>query len=194
VSSTPIPRAIAFSPQAGIREALADVMEPAEMPQPWHVLYVKSRQEKALAADLETFGIPYYLPLLDKVTFYGSRRFRVQIPLFPGYLFMRGARDQLIVTERTRRLLRVIPVCDQKQISWELSNIQMALANGADLGPCRQLEKGWRVVVKSGPFQGLQGIVEARSPDNRLILQVGLLGQAVSMEIDKDLLEVVAPA
>lgn len=158
----------------------------------WHVLYVKSRQEKALGSDLERLGISFYLPLISKVTCYGSRRFRVQLPLFPGYMFLQGTRDDVIQADRTRRLVRSLPVVDQRQLGWELDNIRLALQRGADLGSYRPIQNGSRVYVKSGPFQGLQGIVENHAQANRLVLQVEMLGQAVSMEIDRDLLEVLA--
>jgi transcription antitermination factor NusG len=51
------------------------------------------------------------------------------------------------------------------------------------------LKKGVRVEVRSGPFRGLQGVIEGRASANRLILQVDLLGRAVSLEIDPTLLD-----
>jgi transcription antitermination factor NusG len=43
--------------------------------------------------------------------------------------------------------------------------------------------KGVRVEVRSGPFQGLQGVIEDRAKESRLILQVDVLGRAVTLEI-----------
>jgi transcription termination/antitermination protein NusG len=180
-------------PVTGLSTAKKDEIETApSCDAPWHVLYVKSRQEKAMAADLERLGISYYLPLQEKLTYYGARRFRVFLALFPGYLFMRGNRHELQAADRTKRLVRVIAVRDQQRISWELTNIRLALTNGAELGPCKLIQRGCRVCVNAGPFKDLEGIVEDRLPANRLILQVDMLGQAVSMEIDGDLLEVLA--
>jgi transcription antitermination factor NusG len=48
-----------------------------------------------------------------------------------------------------------------------------------------------RVEVRSGPFQGLQGVVEGRCANGRLVLQVETLGRAVSLEIDGALLDVL---
>jgi transcription antitermination factor NusG len=48
-----------------------------------------------------------------------------------------------------------------------------------------------RVEVRSGPFRGLQGIIEGRTPKDRMLLQVDILGQAVSVEIDGSLLDVI---
>jgi transcription antitermination factor NusG len=47
------------------------------------------------------------------------------------------------------------------------------------------------VEVRAGPFRGLQGVIDSRSKLNRLILQIDMLGRAVSLEIDAALLEPV---
>jgi transcription antitermination factor NusG len=53
------------------------------------------------------------------------------------------------------------------------------------------LQSGVRVEVRAGPMRGVQGIVENRIGVNRLVLQVKMLGRAVSVEIDPGLLEIV---
>jgi transcription antitermination factor NusG len=46
-----------------------------------------------------------------------------------------------------------------------------------------------RVEVRSGPFRGLQGVIEEVGRNDRLILQVQTLGRAVCLEIDGALLD-----
>jgi hypothetical protein len=74
-------------------------------------------------------------------------------------------------------------------MDWELRNLWLALGCGATLDPYPFLRLGRRVVVRAGPFQGLQGFVEERLTWDRLILAVEMLGQAVSLEIDGSLLD-----
>ena len=155
----------------------------------WHVLHTKSRQEKALSADLDALGIAYYLPLVMQVRYYGKRKAKVEMPLFGGYLFMRGTLDEAYAADRTRRVAGIINVADQQQLQWELVNLRKALESGRNLEPYPYLKKGMRAEVTSGPLRGLQGIIEDRAGVNRLILQVDLLGRAVSLEIDGALLE-----
>lgn len=157
----------------------------------WFVLHTKSRQEKALAGDLERMGVPCYLPLVSKVRFHGPRQAVVDEPLFPGYLFLRGTLDQAYTADRTKRVANIINVRNQDRIDWELRNLWVALGRGATLDPYPYLQLGRRVVVRSGPFQGLQGMVEERLTWNRLILAIEMLGQAVSLQIDGSLLDPV---
>ena len=155
----------------------------------WFVLHTKSRQEKLLADTLSTMGIAAYLPLVRQPRYYGRHKLSVELPLFAGYLFLRGSIDDAYSADRTNRVAKIIPVADQQRLDTELQNIQLALERGAELDLCQALTKGTPVEVRSGPFRGLQGVVEDRVKPNRLLLQVEMLGRAVSLEVDGALLE-----
>jgi transcription termination/antitermination protein NusG len=155
----------------------------------WFVLHTRSRQEKLVVADLTAQGIGVFLPLLTQVRYYGRRKLMSEKPMFPGYVFLRGAREQTYLADRTKRVANIITVADQQQLDWELRNIHLAITRQAPLDPYPYLQEGVRVEVRAGPFRGLQGIVEKRGQANRLLLQVDMLGRAMSVEIDGSLLE-----
>jgi len=155
----------------------------------WYVLHAKSRQEKRLAEALEAMQITYYLPLVKQVQYYGRRKAVVDMPLFPGYMFLRGSLENAYQADRTKRIVKIIPVPDQQEIDRQIKNIGLALANKVVLDPYPYLKKGIHVVVRSGPFKGLQGVIESRARNDRLVLQVATLSKAASLEIDGSLLE-----
>jgi transcription antitermination factor NusG len=157
----------------------------------WYVLHTKSRQEKAVADTLSAMGIAHFLPLTTQVRYYGKRKFTVELPLFPSYVFLRGTEMAAYESNKTKRIARIIHVSDQDHIDWELRNLYLAMETGASLDPFPFLTAGTRAEVRAGPFRGLQGIIDSRSRPNRLILQVDMLGRAVSLEIDAALLEPV---
>jgi transcription antitermination factor NusG len=154
----------------------------------WRVVHTKSRQEKALAEYLESRQIEHYLPLVRRVKYYGRRKFAVSMPLFPGYLFLRGGLEEAYLTERTDRVVRVIPVTDQAALEADLREVRFALDRNAGLEPTSAPEVGSWVEVRAGPFRGLRGVVERGMPEDRLILRVRMLGRAAELEIDRSLL------
>src|SRR6185436_18934629 len=89
----------------------------------WHVVHTKSRQEKALAEFLAGRAVEHFLPLVRTVRYYGRRKFTVALPLFPGYLFMRGTREDWFLAERTDRVARIIPVADQSGLEADLTQV-----------------------------------------------------------------------
>ncbi|MCH7572843.1 MAG: UpxY family transcription antiterminator [Planctomycetes bacterium] len=157
----------------------------------WHVLHTRSRQEKSLARVLHAAGIEYYLPVVDRVRFYGHRKRTVTVPLFSNYLFVNGSLEVAYFATSTHRVANVIPVLDQEGFASDLEQIRRALSGGADLSPYRYLEIGLRVRVTSGPFRDIEGLIENHHRPDRLILQIDTLGRAASLEIDASLLELV---
>lgn len=155
----------------------------------WYLLHTRSRQEKLLADELHRMGIGHFLPLSAERRLYGKRKFTVELPLFPSYVFLRGTIDDAYQSTRTHRVARIIEVADQTRLDWELRNLHLALGSGAALDPYPFLKRGVRVEVRSGPLRGLQGLVEDRAASGHLILQVEMLGRALTVEIAGGALE-----
>lgn len=155
----------------------------------WFVVRTRSRQEKALAEDLEARGMDYFLPLVPRVSYYGRRKVERTVPLFAGYIFIHSSVEDAFGIDRTDRTAQLIRVTDQHRLAHELAQIRRAIEEGMDLVPHAYLPAGTPVVVRSGPLKGMQGIVDHASADRRLVLQVEVLGQATSLEIDQDLLD-----
>jgi len=157
----------------------------------WHVLQTKSRQEKLLRESLEARGMRVYLPLVEVQRNYGGRRAKVELPLFPGYLFLQGTLEEMYEADRTKRVARVIDVFDQKVLAAELRNVEMAIRGVGDAShfdPFPYLKVGIKVEVIAGPLRGVRGLIEDRRKRDRLILQVNVLGQATSLEVDSAVL------
>jgi len=66
----------------------------------WYAAYTCARHEKRVAEQLERRSVESFLPLYETVHRWKNGRARVQLPLFPGYVFVRVAlQDRLRVLE-----------------------------------------------------------------------------------------------
>ncbi|HSV26655.1 MAG TPA: transcription termination/antitermination NusG family protein [Sedimentisphaerales bacterium] len=155
----------------------------------WWVVHTRSRNEKALAWELVRHDISYFLPMRWKVSRMSGRTVRSFVPLFTGYLFFCGTEEQRIAVLQTNRAAGLISVKDQERLVGELSQIELALRGGAALQPDKYVKEGQWCRVSGGPLAGLKGIVLKAGGRARLLLQVDMLGQATSVEIDHDLIE-----
>jgi hypothetical protein len=156
----------------------------------WFVAQTKARCEKAFASDLAARGIAYFLPMIERITFSGGRKRRGMMPLFANYVFFAAA-DQ---TDRhaallTDRLARVIDVRDQRRLIRELSATHRVLKNKIALDPYPFAAVGRRVRVAHGALSGTEGVVVRRDGVEKLVLEVGILGQGSAMEIAPEFLE-----
>ena len=157
----------------------------------WWVVHTKSRNEKALAHDLIRREISYFLPMTWKVRRKSRRTIRSLLPLFSGYLFFCGGENARTEVLRTDRVANILRVKDQEKLINELLQIQQALKIGAPLVPHKYVKAGQKCKVIAGPLLGLEGVVAMTHGATRLVLQVDMLGQAASVEIDIDTIEVL---
>jgi transcription antitermination factor NusG len=157
----------------------------------WWVVHTRSRNEKALAHDLISKDISYFLPMSWKVRRKSRRTIRSLLPLFNGYLFFCGRENHRVELLKTNRVAHLIEVNDQEKLLDELIQIDQALRSGAPLTPHKYLKAGQRCRVIAGPLIGLEGIVVRSKNATRLVLQIDMLGQAASVEIDVDMMEVL---
>jgi len=155
----------------------------------WWVGHTKARAEKAFAWDLLRQGIDYFLPMIDCVRVSGGRKRRLLVPLFPSYVFFCGGEDDRYRALATNRLCQTLVAPDRDILVRELAQVELALASKAALDPYPFAAVGARCRVKAGPLRGIEGIVLRRDKTARLVLQVSMLGQGASVEVDASLLE-----
>ena len=155
----------------------------------WWVAHTKSRNEKALAHDLITRNINYFLPMSWKVSRKSRRTIKSFLPLFSGYVFFCGDENKRVQTLQTDRVANIIEVTDQQLLIDELVQIEQVLRTGEPLTPHKYLKKGQKCRVIAGPLMGIQGIITNIQGKTRLVLQVDMLGQAASVEIEIDMVE-----
>lgn len=172
---------------------MALIHPPSEFDQPapaasdveirWRVLHCRSRQEKRVAESLAAQRVECCLPLVPKDRRYAHRLRRIETPLFSGYVFMRGARQDAFPLIAGKRVVRIIDVPDEGAFVSQLEQIQKAIALGAYLDPCPTIKVGWKVRIHSGPLMGLEGVVDRKTKPDRLVLQVEVLGQGAAVDI-----------
>jgi hypothetical protein len=107
---------------------------PADGPgRSWYALYTKARQEKALARELLKNAIPFYLPLIKKISLSRGRRRTSLAPLFGGYVFLYGGEDERVRSLTTNRISRVLQVEDPEQLVFDLRQLRQLIAANAPL-------------------------------------------------------------
>jgi transcriptional antiterminator RfaH len=56
----------------------------------WYLLRTRTRQEKVVARELANRHVLHFLPLVKATRYYAGRKALVDLPLFPGYVFLWG--------------------------------------------------------------------------------------------------------
>ncbi|MBK9966471.1 MAG: hypothetical protein IPP07_16890 [Holophagales bacterium] len=154
---------------------------------PWWVVHVRSRQEKVLARECRQREIPFYLPLREHKNRRDPRHRISWLPLFPGYVFVRGDLEhERIELLKTNVCVRIIPVLDQEGLGHDLAQVMRLQELGLPLRAHPALQEGSVVRVAEGPFEGMSGIVTSLKGKNRFIISVRFIHRSVSVELDRD--------
>jgi transcription antitermination factor NusG len=152
----------------------------------WYAVYTYANHEKSVAQQLERRRVENFLPVYESVRRWKDRRVWLQVPLFPGYVFVSMTlREQLRVLEipGVARLVgfdgrpTVVPAED-------IEAIRCFLAGGLSLRPHRYVRSGQRVRLLRGPLAGLLGIVVRQRNCSRFVINLDLLQRSVAVEID----------
>ncbi len=152
----------------------------------WYAVHTRSRHEKQVDLFLSERGIETFLPLVHTLSRRKDRKKYVDIPLFPGYLFVCAEKELLYDVKYTRGVTRIIgtdldaptPIPDK-----QILDIKSIMESEVKLDPFPYLKKGRMVRVKSGPLKGLEGILVERKGHYKLVIQIDLLQKGAAAEV-----------
>ena len=153
----------------------------------------KPRQEKKLKEYCAAHGVECYLPLLRKLHHYGKRTVEFMLPMFPGYVFCLLSEDIYRTITISNAVLYRINIDEKGEVCLlkELASIRAfeELVLNEDIVVKPELVAGTPVEISTGPFKGITGIIEYRKNKTLITVNVEILGQSASVEVDADSLE-----
>jgi len=152
----------------------------------WFATYTRSRHEKTVAEHLSLRSVEFFLPIYETLRKWKNGRFKVQLPLFPGYVFVRIPLKERIRVLQVPGVVRLVsfkgvPVALPQT---DIEAIRNALRTGIEAEPHPYLKVGSRVRIKSGPLEGLQGILLRKKGKPRVVVSVDLIMRSVAIDID----------
>ena len=156
----------------------------------WYAIWTRSHFEQIVSDQLAARGFDLFLPKATAWTRRSDGPRAVDVPLFPGYLFVHHALDKYSHVEilKTRGVVRVLghppdhvtPV-DEDQIA----AIRQVVDAGLPIFPYKLPAAGDRVRIVAGPLAGVHGVfLRERRDKGLLIVSVNLLQRSVAVEID----------
>jgi transcription antitermination factor NusG len=161
-------------------------MPAACVEQRWYAAYTCAQHEKRVAEQLAGRGVEHFLPLYASVRRWKDRHVRLDLALFPGYVFVRLALQDRLRVLQVPSLVRLVgfgglPTAmpdDQVEI------LRNGLAEQLQAEPHPFLTVGRRVRVRHGPLQGAEGILLRKKGTFRMVLSLELIMRSVAVEVD----------
>jgi transcription antitermination factor NusG len=152
----------------------------------WYALYTCANHEKRVAAELTQRSVENFLPLYSSVRRWKDRRVKLDLPLFPGYVFVRMALAEKLKVVQVPSAVRLVgfgglPVALPEL---EMQIVREGLSGGVRAEPHPFLRVGHRVRITGGPFAGLEGILKQRKSGLRVVVSLELIQRSVAVEVE----------
>jgi transcription antitermination factor NusG len=157
----------------------------------WFAAVTTPQHEKSALRHLNSSGIETFLPTYQLCrTWKNRQKVKVELPLFPTYLFVRidhAERGKVLRTPGVRQLVgnsrEPVSLAD-REIDFLRTSLREQRAE-----PYTGLVEGQRVRIKSGSMRGVEGLLIRKNSEWRFILTVQLIHRHVAVEVDASSVE-----
>ena len=163
----------------------------SQMSPAWYAIYAQVRHESKVYSRLLAKSFECLLPQIERWSRRRDRRKKIQVPIFPGYLFVHTVLDnhhqvKILQTAGVVRIVRTkdspLPVPDS-----QMNSLITLLGNANVLTTHPYLNEGMRVRIVNGPLYGCEGIlVRKKNEKARLVVSIDIIQQAVSVELSEE--------
>jgi len=166
------------------------------MDKTWFAIYVKSRTEKKVSAELDRLGIDHYLPLIKVLKQWSDRKKWVVEPLFKGYVFVQIDPTQYYDVLKANNVVRYITFEGKAVVvpPQQIHAIKLYLEESAPTEDFSnaQWEKGQSVEVISGNMTGLIGELVEVKKKHKVRIKIEAVNQIIFIQIPKTKLRVIS--
>jgi transcriptional antiterminator RfaH len=153
----------------------------------WYAIYTDSRAEKKVHERLLLSNYVSFLPLVTTVRQWSDRKRKVELPLIPGYIFVKTDQNDL---------KNILPVSGVKSVlkhlgkpakikDYEIENLKILLEDTDNINFVKNIniKNGDAVIVEKGIFKGLIAECIKFNGKHRLIVQIDALANTIEVNI-----------
>ncbi len=159
---------------------------------PWYAIHTKSRHEDKVYLGFVQKNISAFLPKIEVWSKRKDRKKKIQLPMFPGYLFVEAhtmhneTKLDILKTYGVVRILgkpkghEPIPVPDEK-----IDAIRRLVQSKVEIQHFQYPKVGEPARIVDGPFMGIEGTVTATDFEKELfVITIDILQRAVAIRLE----------
>jgi transcription antitermination factor NusG len=152
----------------------------------WYAAYTCANHEKHVAAELGAREVEHFLPLYSSVRRWKDRRVSLDLPLFPGYIFVRLALCDRMRVVQIPSVVRLVGFGGLPTAlpDTEMKIMRSGFSEGLRAQPHPFLTVGRPVRITGGPFAGLEGVLKRRKSSLRVVVSLDLIQRSVAVDVE----------
>lgn len=157
----------------------------------WYAAYTSANHEKRVSQQLAVRDVEHFLPTYSSVRRWKDRRVTLDMPLFPGYVFVRIALHDRLRVQQVPGVARLVGFnglpCALPD--GEIEALKEGLRRGLNAKPHPYWVPGRRVRIKNGPLVGLEGSLLRCKANWRVVISLDLIQRSICVDMDASDLE-----
>ncbi len=134
------------------------------------------------------------MPLHTCVHRWSDRLQKVELPLFPGYVFGRFDVNHRLPIITIPGVINIVGVgkLPQPVEESEINALLAVVRSGMLLEPWPFLKAGQRVKIQDGPLRDIEGILSEIGERGKLIISITLLQRSVAVAFDRSMIRPIS--
>lgn len=154
----------------------------------WFALYTKPRSEFKAETEIKNLGIENYLPTITRLKQWSDRKKKVVEPVLSSYIFIFADEKERLASLELNQVVRCIFEHGKPAVipGWQIENLKKFLSDKSDFLINNGILQGTKIRIKSGPFEGVIGVIAAESNKKTLTVNLDLLNRSISATIPAD--------
>ncbi len=158
----------------------------------WYAIYTKCHHERRVKRFLEIKSLNAFLPLRKALSRRKDRIKIIELPLFPGYLFVESDSKWFAEILKIPGVAYILgyngvpsPVPEE-----EINSVKILVDSNAEIDSSSYISEGDSVIIIEGPFKGVSGkLLSNDCSKYKLAVSIELLNQSVVVDLPKEAIE-----
>lgn len=155
----------------------------------WYVLHTRSKFENVVKNQLLKKDINVFLPLILKLSKRKDRKKTIEVPMFPGYVFVQcdSSPESRLKILKTIGAVKLIGT-NKGPVSVKTEAVESLILlskSKEKIFTGHGYKKGQPVIITKGGMTGVKGIFEKETGKMRVIVQIDILGRYAYTEVNE---------
>jgi transcription antitermination factor NusG len=168
-------------------------MNTEAMSRQWFAVYTYPQHEKSCARQLKERDVDAFLPTYTQERLWKNRqRVKVQLPLFPSYLFVHVGNRERCKVMGAPGVLRLLGNSKGPQpIPDAVVELMRSDPFKDKLEPQPEVVVGQQVRIRNGAMQGVEGVLVRKKNGLWFVLSIDLINQRAMVEVKAQDIETI---
>lgn len=164
----------------------------------WYAVLCRSRHEQIVADGLTHKGMTAFLPRMIETRTWSDRRKQIEMPLFPGYVFVKIPELKVwrVPVLQTTGVVRFVGIMNEPLSipEKEIEDVRAVAKQREGVSPYSSLVIGQRVRILGGALDGVEGTLMAQDSNSLLVISIQLIQRSISLKAHNLKVVPVSPA